>query len=123
MYEETRDEFLSGNLGKWLVNKRNEVLKEHPFKLQKEVIVTIYDSLSTLRMVSEKFTAEDDADYASLIESLRQFLNSRDRVETSFSVEFVYKEIDTDDNLFKKLLTGVSNMYEFLISLNQKNWG
>lgn len=120
LYEETRDEFLSGDLGKWLVNKRNEVLKEHPFKLQKEVIVTIYDSLSTLRMVSEKFTAEDDADYASLIESLRQFLNSRDRVETSFSVEFVYKEIDTDDNLFNKLLTGVSNMYEFLISLNQK---
>ena len=120
LYEETRDEFLSGDLGKWLVNKRNEVLKEHPFKLQKEVIVTIYDSLSTLRMVSEKFTAEDDADYASLIESLRQFLNSRDRVETSFSVEFVYKEINTDDNLFNKLLTGVSNMYEFLISLNQK---
>lgn len=120
LYEETRDKFLSGDLGKWLVNKRNEVLKEHPFKLQKEVIVTIYDSLSTLRMVSEKFTAEDDADYASLIESLRQFLNSRDRVETSFSVEFVYKEIDTDDNLFNKLLTGVSNMYEFLIALNQK---
>ena len=31
IYEETRDEFLSGDLGKWFVEKRNEVLKEHPF--------------------------------------------------------------------------------------------
>lgn len=31
IYEETRDEFLSGDLGKWFVGKRNEVLKEHPF--------------------------------------------------------------------------------------------
>lgn len=120
VYEEIRNEFLSGDLGKWFVEKRNEVLKEHPFKLQKTVIISIYDSLSTLKVISKKFTAEDDADYASLIEDLRVLLKESDRVETSFSVEFVYKEINNDDNLFIKILVGISNMYKFLLSLNKK---
>ena len=120
IYEETRDEFLSGDLGKWFVEKRNEVLKEHPFKLQKVVKVTIYDSLSTLKITSQKFTAEDDADYSSLIEDVRLLLKDNGRIETSFSVEFIYKEFESEANLFDKLLPGVSNIYKFLCALNQK---
>lgn len=120
IYEETRDEFLSGDLGKWFVGKRNEVLKEHPFKLQKVVKVTIYDSLSTLKITSQKFTAEDDADYSSLIEDVRLLLKDNGRIETSFSVEFIYKEFESEANLFDKLLPGVSNIYKFLCALNQK---
>lgn len=97
-YEETRDEFLSGDLGKWFIEKRNEVLKEHPFNLQKEVIITIYDSLSTLKIASKNFTAENDSDYSSLIEDLRMLLKSGDRIETSFSVEFIYKDLVDDKN-------------------------
>lgn len=119
-YEETRDEFLSGDLGKWFIEKRNEVLKEHPFNLQKEVIITIYDSLSTLKIVSKTFTAENDSDYSSLIEDLRMLLKSGDRIETSFSVEFIYKESGSDVSLFDKLLSGISNIYRFLKALNQK---
>lgn len=119
-YEETRDEFLSGDLGKWFIEKRNEVLKEHPFNLQKEVIITIYDSLSTLKIVSKTFTAENDSDYSSLVEDLRMLLKSGDRIETSFSVEFIYKESGSDVSLFDKLLSGISNIYRFLKALNQK---
>lgn len=119
-YEETRDEFLSGDLGKWFIEKRNEVLKEHPFNLQKEVIITIYDSLSTLKIASKTFTAENDSDYSSLIEDLRMLLKSGDRIETSFSVEFIYKESGSDVSLFDKLLSGISNIYRFLKALNQK---
>lgn len=121
-YEETRDEFVSGDLGKWFIEKRNEVLKEHPFNLQKEVIITIYDSLSTLKIVSKTFTAENDSDYSSLIEDLRMLLKSGDRIETSFSVEFIYKESGSDVSLFDKLLSGISNIYRFLKALNQKSW-
>lgn len=120
IYEETRDEFLSGDLGKWFVGKRNEVLKEHPFKWKKVVKVTIYDSLSTLKITSQKFTAEDDADYSSLIEDVRLLLKDNGRIETSFSVEFIYKEFESEANLFEKLLPGVSNIYKFLCALNQK---
>lgn len=120
IYEELRDKYFYDNLSRWFVEKRNEILKEHPFQLQKQVIVSIYDSTTTQRLVSKIFTAEMDADYKSLIEDLRIFLKNNNPVETSFSVEFVYKEISSDDNLFDKLLLGISKMHSFILELNER---
>ena len=120
IYEELRNKYFSDDLSKWFVEKRNEILKEHPFQLQKQVFVTIYDNVPTLRLTSKLFTAEADADYKSLIEDLRDFLRINNPIETSFSVEFVYKEISTDENLFDKLLQGISTMYSFILDLNER---
>ena len=35
-------------------------------------------------------------------------------------MEFIYKEFESEANLFDKLLPGVSNIYKFLCALNQK---
>ena len=35
-------------------------------------------------------------------------------------MEFIYKEFESEANLFEKLLPGVSNIYKFLCALNQK---
>lgn len=97
-----------------------DTIKDRYFVIQKVVKITIYDSLSTLKITSQKFTAEDDADYSSLIEDVRLLLKDNGRIETSFSVEFIYKEFESEANLFDKLLPGVSNIYKFLCALNQK---
>ncbi len=120
VYEEIRDNYLTKDWSKWFTDKRNEVIKEHPFPLQKIIKITIYNAHTTLTLTSREFIAENDVDYASLIDSLRAFLIENSPIETYFSVEFIFQEIGTTDNLFDKLFHGIHQMYHFLIALNEK---
>ena len=42
LYEALRDKHLKNDDCKWLVDKRNEVLKEKPFNLEKSLVLTLY---------------------------------------------------------------------------------
>lgn len=55
----------------WLVDKRNEVLKERPFALEKQLILNLYLPHTRGVFPSESYTIEDEVDYASLIESVK----------------------------------------------------
>lgn len=119
-YERLRDKFLLGNIGKWLKDKRNEVTKEHPFQLVKLVDITIYDSVEPTKLTTKQFTAEDDEDYSTIIEKIHEFLKVLPRRETSFSIEYIYKEKGTDDNLFDKLFIGIEMMLNFFKALREE---
>lgn len=119
-YKALRDKLLKNELSDWFVDKRNEISKEHPFKLEKIVKATIYDRPESIQLNTRIFTADDDADYESLIASLRDFLKLNNPVETYFSIEYIYKEAGTKENLFDKLLPGIIVMKNFLLALNEK---
>lgn len=36
LYEKKRDKFLMNETGRWFINKRNKITKEHPFELEKK---------------------------------------------------------------------------------------
>ena len=59
VYERLRDKYLKNPQCSWLVNKRNEVLKEKPFALEKQLILNIYLPHTRGVFPSEKFTIED----------------------------------------------------------------
>ena len=119
-YERLRDKFLLGDIGKWLKDKRNEVLKEHPFNLVKLVEITIYDSVEPSKLTTKQFTAEDDKDYSTIIDKIHEFLKVLPRGEISFSIEYIYKEEGTDDNLFDKLFIGIEMMLNFFNALRKE---
>lgn len=120
IYEEFRNKYLNDKLSKWFVDKRNEVLKEQPFPLQKTIVATIYEGVTYSILVSRHFSAEDDATYESIIKSLRNYLRNYSSIEIYFSVEFLYNEIETDENVFDKLFQGISKMYNFIMALNDR---
>lgn len=109
-YQKLRDKYLSGELGKWFINKRNEVLKEHPFELIKVVEVTIYDSSKPTKLTTKLFSAENDEDYTTLLEDIHKFLKVVPMGEVSFSIEYIYKEKASEENLFDKLFEGIEIM-------------
>ena len=41
-YTTKREEFLNDNNLRWFIDKRNETVKENPFKLEKEILVYVY---------------------------------------------------------------------------------
>src|SRR5579862_1975826 len=43
-YETLRNKYLVNSVGKWFVEKRNEVLKQQPFDLEKRIVITVYSA-------------------------------------------------------------------------------
>lgn len=119
-YQKLRDKYLSGEIGKWLIHKRNEVLKEHPFELVKVVEVTIYDSSTPTKIVTKIFSAEDDENYATILDSIHKFLKVLPIGEISFSIEYIYKEKESKENLFDKLFVGIEMMLNFFTALSEE---
>ena len=71
-YEVLRDKYLKNAQCSWLLKKRNEVLKEKPFALEKLFILSVYLPHTAGIFCSECYTIEDEVDYASLIEEIER---------------------------------------------------
>lgn len=120
VYERLRDKYLKNPQCSWLVNKRNEVLKEKPFALEKQLILNLYLPHTRGIFPSEKFTIEDEVDYISLIESVKNTIESIPAIEVYFSTEFIYKEIGSDVNLFGTIDYGVNSILSLLTDLDKE---
>lgn len=116
-YEELRDKYLVNELGKWFIAERNKVLKEHPFNLEKRILVTVFFQKDSKVLVDDIFTISDDKKYSELMESLRVFFSKLNLVEVYFSVEFSFFEINRKEELFDDLKTGIQNMKSFLLEM------
>lgn len=120
LYENLRDKYLKNNQCSWLLKKRNEVLKEKPFALEKKFILTIYLPYTSGVFHSESYTIEYEVDYVSLIESIKSIISNIPAIEVFFSVEFVYKEIDSDINLFNSINDGIESLLSLLLELDKE---
>ena len=118
-YERLRDKYLKNPQCSWLLNKRNEVLKEKPFALEKQLILNLY--LPHIKGVfpSEKFTIEDEVDYISLIEFVKNIIENIPAIEVYFSTEFIYKEVGSDINLFDTIEYGIDAILSLLTDLDK----
>lgn len=120
LYENLRDKYLKNDKCSWLVKKRNEVLKERPFALEKKLILTIYLPHTAGVFHSESYTIEDEVDYESLIESVKTIISNISAIEVFFSVEFVYKEIASDVNLFDSINYGIETLLSLIAELDKE---
>lgn len=119
IYEKLRDKYFDDDVSKWLVKKRNEVLKEQPFELEKSIVVTVF-SMTGVFKSKRVFTVENDASYQSVLSSLKLFLLSFNELEVHFSVQFIYREIGKQEKIFDYISKGITNMWNFLIELKNE---
>lgn len=119
VYEKLRDKYLINNVGKWFVEKRNNIIKEQPFDLEKRIAIRIYSGKSIYSLPDLIFTIENDVDYSSIVESLREsFLNSG-QIEVFFSAEFTFYESGHTQDLYENFIFGIAQM-KLLLSEMQK---
>lgn len=118
-YEALRDKYLKNAQCLWLLKKRNEVLKEKPFALEKLFILSVYLPHTAGVFCSECYTIEDEVDYASLIEEIETIICNIPAIEVFFSVEFVYKEVGSDINLFSTIDCGIESLLSLLSDLDK----
>jgi hypothetical protein len=118
-YKACCEKYFNTPFSKWFVEKRNEVLKEHPFELEKILKITIYDIESVTVIHSKIFSVKQDANFSDLKNELKVFLCSLEKLEVYFSVEYIFREKGKEDNLLEKLLEGIDVMSKFLSELNK----
>jgi hypothetical protein len=120
IYKQNRDKYLLNETGKWFSYKRNEIIKEHPFDLEKRIIITIYSPETFSALPEQVFSIENDVEYSSLIESLQYLFLKISLVEVFFSVEFSFYEKGTNKELYEDLITGINNMSIFLQAMKDE---
>lgn len=118
-YESLREAHLKNEDCSWLVSKRNEVLKEAPFNLEKSLKLILYHPNGAGVYLTESYTIEDEKDYSSLIEMIKGVIEQIPVIEVFFSVEFVYREIGSERNLFSTIDKGIDSMLALLDGLNK----
>lgn len=117
-YSRLRDKYLKNELGTWFVEKRNEIIKEHSFELEKQIKIFFYDPLNSHILSSKVFSTKDEATYAELVEALKRHIKSSCKIETHFSIRFIYRETGKDKDLFDLLLSGIKLLHNLLEELN-----
>ncbi|QNL49733.1 hypothetical protein H8S90_23990 [Olivibacter sp. SDN3] len=117
IYQQFKDEFLVNDTCKWFVDKRNEVLKQQPFDLEKKVIITVYTGKTSLALVEKIFTVENDIEFSTIIDSLRIFLVNINPIEVFFSAEFSFYEKGQSMELYESLISGINHMKLFVTAV------
>lgn len=117
VYEQLRDKYLINDVSKWFIGKRNIVVKEQPFDLEKRIVINIYSGKSIYTLPEFIFTIENDVDFSSIVQSLREtFLNSG-QIEVFFSVDFIFYEQGHTVDLYDNFILGITQMKHFLFSM------
>jgi hypothetical protein len=118
-YEILRDQYLVNEVGKWFVDKRNEVLKKQPFDLEKRIEISIYSGEYTLSLPELIFTIDNDEEFSSIIESLRSTFKSLGQIEVLFSAEFSFYERGHSEDLYDNFISGIGQMKLFMSDMKK----
>lgn len=115
-YEKNRDRFLTDH---WFVEKRNETIKQKPFDLIKEVVITLYLPLGGFTVSKKSCSVADDEKMDSIFTELKDMLCKVDPYEVCFSVSFSFHEANSDIDLLKRVLQGIDSMKSFMNAMEQ----
>ena len=115
-YEKNRDQFLTDH---WFVEKRNETIKQKPFDLIKEVVITLYLPFGGFKNKKKTYSVADDEQMESIFAELKDLLCKVDPHEVCFSVSFSFHEAGSDIDLLKRVLQGIASMKSFMEAMEQ----
>lgn len=116
-YEKYRDAFLKDH---WFIDKRNQTTKEKPFRLIKEISITLYLPYHGFSVLSENFSVENDTPLSKVFDKIKSLFAKFTDEEIFFSASFDFHEADNDIDLFDKLLSGIGSMQKLLTSLDKE---
>lgn len=74
IYEKNREEYLSSC--RWMIDKRNETTKEHPFQLVKQIDILVFFPFAGMHVLSKTFSVENDVKLSDLLDDLKSFFVS-----------------------------------------------
>lgn len=119
-YEKLRDKYLVNDVCKWFIEKRNAILKQQPFDLEKRIRITIYSDDTNLSLPIFIYTIENDVEYSSIIDSLKKNFLELGIKDVCFSAEFSFYEVGSTEDLYDNFIIGINHMKQFMNELKNE---
>lgn len=119
VYEENRQKYLLNDVCKWFIEKRNEVLKQQPFDLEKRIRIVVYTTNNNVALPELSFTIENDVEFSTLIDSMQNFFIKFNLIEVMFSAEFSFYERGSNEELYDNFISGINNMKLFMKAMKE----
>lgn len=113
-YEQLRKKYIINNENKWLKDKRNEVLKEEPFNLQKIIFVNVYLCGKSSNIIKNEYSFENWDDARKLTNQIKEKLKFYNSPEIYLSVQIIFKEENKEIDIMEYIQRGINNMLSFL---------
>jgi len=119
VYKELRNQYLINDVCKWFVDKRNNVVKEQPFDLEKRIVINIYSNQNAICLPELIFTIDNDVKFSSIVDSLRETFQQSGQIEVFFSAEFIFYERGHTEDLYDNFILGITQMKLFLAEMQK----
>lgn len=88
-YRKKQEEFLNDDNLRWFIEKRNETIKENPFKLEKEVEVYAYLPDFCGKIIDSRLGIDNDIPLRTLKQVIKTYLTKYNKNSDIFLV-FIY---------------------------------
>lgn len=119
VYEENRQKYLLNDVCKWFIEKRNEVLKQQPFDLEKRIRIVVYTTTNNVALPELSFTIENDVEFSTMIDSMKDFFMQFNLIEVMFSAEFSFYERGGNEELYDNFISGITKMKLFMKEMKE----
>lgn len=113
-YEEIYKQKSEGIWDKFFNDQRVKTIHQHPFEFTKTIQITLYFPNGGRNILSETFTVENDVPLITLENELKEFFHSIKDNEIFFSANYTFKEKESDDDLWDKLMLGINTLQIFM---------
>lgn len=124
-YESKCSRYLKNDEMHWFVSKRNNITKQSPIKLEKNIIFEIYMPDDRIIIESEKLKVDFDEAFNITESFIKEILiDNFGMVDVFYSTRIIFKENNENIDLFPKIILGIETMLKFIkdiIHLDEDN--
>ncbi|MCD7879438.1 MAG: hypothetical protein LUG16_05850, partial [Candidatus Gastranaerophilales bacterium] len=114
-YRRKQEELLKDNLLRWFIDKRNETVKENPFKLEKEISVYAYLPDFCGEIVDSRLNIDNDIPLETLEHVIKAYLMKYNKdSDIYFSIDILFKENGSEIDIYSRIKNGIIIMDNFI---------
>ena len=114
-YRKKQEEFLNDDSLRWFIDKRNETVKENPFKLEKEVDVYAYLPDFCGKIIDSRLSVDNDIPLETLEQVIKAYLVKYNKgPDIYFSIDILFKENGSEIDIYSKIKNGIIIIDNFI---------
>lgn len=114
-YTTKREEFLNDNNLRWFIDKRNETVKENPFKLEKEILVYAYLPDYCGKIIDSRLNIDNDVPLETIEQVIKEYLIKYNKnSDIYFSIDILFKENGSEIDIYSRIKNGIIIMDNFI---------
>ena len=114
-YRKKQEEFLNDDNLRWFIDKRNETVKENPFRLEKEVEVYAYLPDFCGKIIDGRLSIDNDIPLETLEQVIKAYLMKYSKFsDIYFSIDILFKENESEIDIYPKIKNGIIVMDKFI---------